>query len=205
MLLRAKADLYYVNRRLWTAPRFMFDPDLPNENRCEFFDICVSFGFTEWNQPDCRDWTILHRAAAFGCAEDITKLLQLGAFPMVYTSRFQWLPIQCAVRFNNLSTFRVLTNFFPPLELISLTDIRGWTLLHLAAYQGSSELIANLLHIGLDPKAESSPSTLWVPKGIEHVKATPLEIAKACDREDVYLKAFELFGTGASGEVTSAL
>jgi ankyrin repeat protein len=195
LLINAKADIFYVNRRLWMAPRYIFDADIPNPNRSELYDICNELNFTEWNHQDILGWTCLHRAAAYRSAEDILRLSRAGASPTIQTSMKQWLPIQCAVRFDNQSTFQALANFLLPLDLISLVDSRGWTLLHLAAQNGSAELIQNLLGRGLDPKAESYGSTVWVPNGIERRAATPLDIARACGRENVYLAALEGSGT----------
>lgn len=70
-----------------------------------------------------------------------------------------------------------------------MTDSRGWTLLHLATESRSLELLVDLIGRGCDPAARTDPSGLGVPKGLDYIAGSPLDIAVACGNEDVYLQA----------------
>jgi ankyrin repeat protein len=192
MLLKAEADLNYVNKRTWTSPRYIFDSGVFKRDTSELLDICLSNGFNDWNIPDTLGWTILHRAAAFGQGQDVTRLLHLGASTVAKTSVMNWLPIQCAAQYGNLSTFNVLAEKIPAKALICLTDSRGWTVLHLAAENRTLALLVNLLERGLNPNTKSSASSLSVPRGLERVEATPRDVARACENEEVYLQALRI-------------
>ncbi len=192
LLLKADADLEYVNRRTWTAPRYIFDPNLSKRDPSILLDICASAEFRDWNPPDIVGWTILHRAAAFGQGRDITRLIHLGASTMAQIAVMNWLAIQCAAKYGNLSTFNVLADRIPSKNLVELTDSRGWTLLHLAAQTRSLDLLVNLLRRGFHPSTRTSASSLSVPEGLDGMEATPQEIAKASGNEDIYLQALDL-------------
>jgi ankyrin repeat protein len=197
MLLRAKADLDYVNRRMWTSPRYIFDPELSKLDTSHLLEICLTEEFDQWNSPDAAGWTILHRAAAFGQARDVTTLIVMGADTTAKVSVMYWMPIHCAAKFGNLSTFDVLADKFPRHALKNLTDSRGWTFLHLAAASGSLDLLVSLLCRRLSPDLRSNASHLSVPQGLEGVEATPLDIARACGQQDVYLRSLKLARTTA--------
>lgn len=189
MLVNAGADLDHINRRMWTLPHYLFDPELSKVAAVHILDICLARGFDLWDSPDAVGWTILHRAAAFGQARDVKKLIHIGACCRTKTDVMHWMPIQCAARYGNLPTLAVLAANISRRELITLTDSRGWTVLHLAAQKPSLDFLVYLLMRGLDPSLTTSPSSLSVPQGLENVEATPMDIAKACGNEGVYLQA----------------
>lgn len=189
LLLSANAELEYVNRRMWTSIRYIYDPQLSNLYSLELLDICAAQNFTQWDMQDAKGWTLFHRAAAFGRGGDIKKLLHLRASSTLCTFILNWLPIFCAINFGNESTFDVLVKLIPRRSLPTLTDSRGWTLLHLAAENGSETLITRLLRLGVDPSARSDKSSVAVPKGLPFKELTPGDIAKFCGNQDVYEQA----------------
>lgn len=191
MLLAANSELDFVNRRLWTSPRYLFDPELSNLHTSEFLDICLCENFDQWDCQDAAGWTIFHRAAAFGRGQDIRKLLHLSACSTIRTATTNWLPIHCAIKYGNELTFDVLAELIPPHELVSLADSRGWTLLHLAAEYGSYSLIVKLLKFGLCSTLLSSASSLLVPNGLELKEVTPMDVAKACGNQESYDRALK--------------
>jgi len=128
---------------------------------------------------------------------DIKRLINLGALPNLYTTRLKWLPISCAVRYGNESTFNVLVDqkYTAPFDFRNLTDARGWTFLHLAAESGSEALITKLLSSGLDPNAKSDKSSWAMPnKELERLELTPGDIAKSCRHEKVYERSLKVTG-----------
>jgi ankyrin repeat protein len=172
----------------------MYDPELSNLHTLELLEICASLGFSHWDSQDAVGWTILHRAAAFGQGRDIKKLLHLGASFNVSVHHLNWLPIHCAVKYGNESTFDLLANLIEPPYLITLTDSRGWTLLHLAAESGSEALMLKLLRRGLNPREKSDASTRSVPQGLELLELLPVDIAKSCGNGQIYERALKAAG-----------
>lgn len=189
--MEAGADLDHVNRRRWTLPHYLFDPELSQIAVGKLLDICLEYNFDQWDAPDTVGWTILHRAAAFGRAEDVKRLIAIRKPPCLWAEIdvMHWIPIQCAAKYGNWQTFEVLAAYISQKNLITLTDSRGWTVLHLAAENRSIGFLKDLLKRGLDPQLKTSPSSLSVPQSLEDVEVTPREIAKACGNEDVYLQA----------------
>ncbi|KAH8587899.1 ankyrin repeat-containing domain protein [Bisporella sp. PMI_857] len=194
-LLNKRADIHYINKRMWTAARHMFEPQITRTCSIELLQICEDEGLDDWNEKDAKGWTILHRAAAFGRGKDIRKLLHLGASSLIATYAMKWLPIFCAVEYGNESTFDALVEEIPPWSLPGLTDVRGWTLLHLAAQHGSRNLITKLLQRGVRTDRRSIAHTKRLPDELRFRELVPEDIAKAFQRNDVYQKCLHLAST----------
>ncbi|KAG4429660.1 hypothetical protein IFR05_014864 [Cadophora sp. M221] len=186
LLIQAGASLEHVTHCTWMCPRYLFDPHAPSKHTVELLDLCHTSGFEEWDMPDVLGWTIMHRAAAYGQARDIRKLLNLKTQWNLLTFKLHWLPIFCAVKYGNVATFEVFASLIMPMELRGLRDVRGWSLLHVAAESGEEGLIARLLNLGCDPSQISDKSKLGVPIGLEFLEVTPADIANACGHHDVY-------------------
>ena len=183
-----------MNRRTWTSDQYLYDSQFTNLHTIELLDICAAQGFDEWDAQEASGWTILHRASAFGRSSDIKKLLNLGASSNICTFTLNWLPIFCAVNSGNESTFDILADLILPWTLPKLRDSRGWTLLHLAAENGSETLMTLLLQRQLDPYAMSDASTIAVPDGLPFEEHTPGDIAKFCNNGDAYDRALKNAG-----------
>ncbi|KAH8780492.1 ankyrin repeat-containing domain protein [Hyaloscypha finlandica] len=199
LLFTAKADLDHVNHRTWTSLHYLWDPDIPNHSTTsEILDICTTHQFDRWNSKDRAGWAPIHRVAAYGKADHIKKLFNMGvvdrhAVPLTVAG---WSPLQCAVRFGNLSTFKYLveeTRTFVN-SLVEMQDKRGWTLLHLAAASGSQELITFLLSTGLDPTALSDRATLLLPEELDDKALTPRTIAEHYGFIQEYDSALQVTG-----------
>ena len=191
LLLDSKAELDYTNRRMWTSPRYIFDPQLTKMDTIQLLDICAAQGFDQWDTQDVVGWTIFHRASAFGGGSDIEKLLNLRASSNIYTFKLNWLPIFCAVKFGNESTFEVLVDLIHPLALPNFKDSRGWTLLHLAAENGSEAIMTQLLQRGLDPLAKTDQSAISLPEELSLKELTVGDIASFCNNQDAYERALK--------------
>jgi ankyrin repeat protein len=198
LLLDANAELEYVNRRRWTPAQYIYDPQLCNLHTIELLDIYACRDFDQWDSQDAAGWTILHRASAFGRGKDIRKLLHLRASSIIYTFTLNWLPLFCSVKFGNESTFDVLADLIPRRDFPILMDVRGWTLLHLAAENGSEVLMTKLLRRGLDPYMKSDASSLAVPEGLELLELIPGDIAKRCNNQEAYERALKGAGRPTS-------
>ena len=196
-LLTAKADLEYVNRRGWSPIPYLWDPMGSNPRTIELLDICAEKSFDLWESQDLLGWTPLHRAAAFGHDKDIKKLTSVmngrASWDMV-TLDLKWRPLHCAVRYGNVSTFNVLVKDITACDWLGLVDLRGWTLLHLAAQSGSEEMMFKLFEAGAVPSILSNASGISVPEGLDNRELTPQMIAQQCGYQDIYEKAREAAG-----------
>jgi ankyrin repeat protein len=202
MLLAANADLEYVNSLLWACPRYMYDPERSSPDTIELLEICAAEGFDLWDAQDAVGWTIAHRAAAFGRGRDVKKLWHLGTSFHTLVHNLNWLPIHCALRYRNESTFDFLASLIHPSSFATLTDSRGWTLLHVAAEGGSEVLMAELLRRGLSPLEKSDATTRWVPEDLKLRELLPMDIATKYGNRPQYERALK--ATGYSDSVRDA-
>jgi hypothetical protein len=196
MLLGAGADLHYTNCRLWTSARYIFDPERFNRKTIELLDISATADLGQWDAQDSVGWTILHRAAAYGQGRDIKKILNLQASPNIGTFQLNWLPIFCAVGAGNESTFDVLASpdVMSRKVVTKLKDRRGWTLLHLAAQNGSVAVLTKLLQLGLNPCEKTDGSSMAIPEGLQMKELTPGDIARWYNNKKTYEKALKKAG-----------
>lgn len=194
LLLDVNAEIEYTNRRKWTSARYLYDPQGTSSCSLELLDVCAGLGFDRWNSQDQVGWTLFHRASAFGQGSDIKKLLSLGADSTIPTYTLNWLPIFCAVNFGNASTFDILVDLIPQRSLPNLKDSRGWTVLHIAAENGSEAMMTRLLQRGLDLFAKSDRSTVGVPEGLPFEELTAGEIARLCSNQESYEEALKNAG-----------
>ena len=72
----------------------------------------------------------MHRATAYGNADDIKSLIKKHASLDLRTIKLSWTPIFVVVQFGNVSTFNMLRKYCP--DFLFITDVRKWTLLHVA-------------------------------------------------------------------------
>ncbi len=84
----------------------------------------------------------------------------------------------CAVWNNNESTFDAFMDLLESRELLDIRDSTGWTLLHLAAENGSRHMIKTLLSSGADPGALTVGPQHWLPKRLEYERLTAETIAR---------------------------
>ena len=138
----------------------------------------------------------------------ISKTLSIFHAPfMLHTIKLSWPPIVCAVHFGNAATFMELVQSHP--DFLTMTDIRMWTLLHVAVNVKSLQLIRLLIDLGADPYARSIPTSFLVPEDLKNVAVTPGDIAvlRGPDVLSTYLDALrsnghkaELWVDDSSGE-----
>lgn len=141
----------------------------------EYLEILSAASFTDFNIQDNEGWTCIHRAAAYGHAEDIKLLLKLRADPKLQTIKVSWMPIFCAVQFGNISTFNELRKVHD--DFLALRDIRNWTLLHLAVNAKRLEMMELLINLGADPHARTLATEFLVPDDLKAQSFTPGDIA----------------------------
>ena len=133
--------------------------------------------FTDFDTQDTEGWTCMHRAAAYGCAEDIKLLVKLGASTTIQTKKVCWAPLFCAVQFGNISTFEELRRMDP--DFLSLRDVRRWTLLHVAVNAKQLDMISHLISLGADPHSKTLATEFCVSGDLRGRSVTPGDIAIA--------------------------
>lgn len=141
---------------------------------------------------DTEGWTVLHRAAAYGTAEEVGELIKLGADPKTAALPLRWNAMHHAVFYGNNPTFEKLLPLFEE-TLLDMTDERGWTLLHIAASAGHDTIVRYLLSTGSNPTALSNPFRSHMPANLFGRRCTPAEVAAAQsnDRLAQYLRGLE--------------
>ncbi len=95
-----------------------------------------------------------------------------------YTTDYLWGPMTCAVWNNNESTFDAFMDLLESKELLDIRDSTGWTLLHLAAENGSRHIMKTLLSNGANPRALTVGPQHWLPKRLECERLTAETIAR---------------------------
>ena len=183
MLISNGADAENINL-YGTTPLFhLFQPNHQSSmtSATELIDMLTPHSLSEINTQSCEGWTPLHRAAAYGTGQEVESLVKRGANLTLRTSQEQWVPIFAAVNSNNIDTFEQLVRYSPP-SCIQDSDVRGWTMLHIAAALGSSELVARLVSLGADPHVRSHSSSELsnelVPENMHGMQLTPADVAK---------------------------
>ena len=146
----------------------------------------MSEGFSAWNKTDPSGWTPCHRAGAYGKGEDIYNLNYKGGNMRSYTTDQLWGPMTCAVWNGNESTFDAFMKLLEPEEILDMRDSSGWTLLHLAAENGSRHILKALLDIGIDPMALTVGPQDWVPKRLEWESLTAETIAREYGHGEIW-------------------
>ncbi|KAF8860338.1 ankyrin [Acephala macrosclerotiorum] len=177
-LLENRADVHHISARGWTPAFSLFGAESRHQAPCEeFLELLSGAGFDDFNARDGEGWTILHRTAAYGTADQVKSLLARKASLTIRTKNLGWTPIFCAVHFNNLSTFMELITHQS--NFLMAMDIRNWTLLHVAVNARRLDIMRLLIAYGADPHASTFPRRFFVPKDLRGRSLTPTEIAMA--------------------------
>ncbi|KAH7306146.1 ankyrin repeat-containing domain protein [Rhexocercosporidium sp. MPI-PUGE-AT-0058] len=185
ILISNGTEIHHINAAGWT-PAFHIFGTMPNptlKSSHESLEILSSASFTDFDTQDVEGWTCMHRAAAYGRADDIKLLLKLNASAAIQTVKVCWTPIFCAVHFGNISTFDELRRLHA--NFLTLRDVRRWSLLHVAVNAKQGGMIEHLIGLGADPHARSLATQFLVPVALKGRSATPGDIALLRGREVV--------------------
>jgi Ankyrin repeats (3 copies) len=130
---------------------------------------------------DAQKWTVLHRAASFGSAEDVNLLLKSGANPLATVNT--WTPAFYAICLKNFAAVPQLARLG---FNINYQDNFGWTLLHLAVWTKSKSVMECLFKLNADPHIKGvSHRVYWKechcrskPSAIFERDESPLDLAR---------------------------
>lgn len=173
-----RADVELLSLNGSTVASFLYGCDRPRIQQTEFLEIIASHSFSHFNTQDKLGWTVLHRAAAWGTADDIKVLSRMNAIRKLRTLRLGWSPLICAVAYRNLDTMRVLFEISGETELHEEHDIRGWNLLHIAIAYGNLDAVPYLLHKKVSLEASSTATSSYVPLWLKDREVRPSEMAR---------------------------
>jgi ankyrin repeat protein len=148
----------------------------------EFLNLLAEDSYLDLDVADAQNWTVLDRVAAVGTAKEIRRLIELGANPYQEAAPLRWMAIHQAVFHGNLATFEELLPEYGDTARYMVDD-RGWTLLHIAASAGHTEILRQLLKTGGDPDAKSKPYSSHMPERLFNRRCTPREAAAAQSSE----------------------
>lgn len=161
-----------------TAASLLYGLSRAREQQTEFLAILASHSFSQFNSQDAYGWTVLHRAAAWGTADDVNTLLDLGTVQSFRSRKLRWTPLICAVAHKNINTLHALCDRTADRDVCEEQDIRRWNLLHIAVGYGNLEAIPYLLKKGVDPDAKSTCTSSHVPLMVRERSVTPGEMAR---------------------------
>jgi ankyrin repeat protein len=156
----------------------------------EFLNLLADDSYLDLDIADAQNWTVLDRVAAVGTAKEVRRLIELGANPYQEAAPLRWTAIHQAVFHGNLATLAELLPEYGDTARYMVDD-RGWTLLHIAASAGHTEILRHLLKAGADPDAKSKPYDSHMPELLFNRSCTPQEVAAAqsSEREKEFLDA----------------
>lgn len=165
-----------------TALSYAFCNQTPRMPQIEMLEILGSFSFSHFSKQDKQGWTALHRAAAYGTAADVRKLLTLGASTGMETNNLKWTPLFCAICFSNRETTDELLAQ-PNVPIATIKDLRDWTLLHVAVGAGNFDIVPELLKREVDIYALSKATIHHVLAGLLNKCVSPEEVAREFGRD----------------------
>lgn len=206
LLLSRGASQDHMNRLGWNITFFCW-PRLQYGEQCmlDFLRLLAEDSYQDLDVADTEGWTVLHRVAAFGMPGEVTELIKLGADPGKVALPLRWNAIHHSVFYGNYETFETLIPYYGT-DLVSITDERGWALLHVAASAGHDDIVRHLLRLGADPIARTKPFMSHMPESLFKRACTPQEVAVAQspEREAQYLEAVRDFESGDDQEFHEA-
>jgi ankyrin repeat protein len=196
LLVNHGACLAHVSVLGWTPASYLWPSwETRPDSAIKYLQLFGNDGSIELEVFDKWGWTVLHRAAAFGKADEVEALIRLGACPTTCALPLHWMAIHHAVYYGNFETFLVLINPKNGASLAS-PDARGWTLLHIAASAGHDDITRHLLSLGADRERLTLPYMSYMPEQLFNQVFTPAKAAAAQSEERYcrYMEALVSFG-----------
>ncbi len=159
---------------------------------CEFFNPLKEEDYQDLAVVESKGWIGFLRAVPCVFISEDTRLMSLCASPAQAASPRLWNAMHHVVYWGNYAAFIGLLPYHN--RVASMTDERGWTLLHIAASAGHYLIIRHLLWLDADPFARTMPCWSHMPEGMYGKTCTPQEVAAAqsSEREQNYLNALDL-------------
>lgn len=192
LLIRYGAELDTINNDGWSVFEYLWaGRDEPQPSCLTFLRLLQTSDSSVTdhigrNNVDADGWNLLCRVASLGTAEEVSFMLQYGA-DVYWKNMYDWNAVFEAACSDKVDTLRTLLPYFP--DFRELRDVRGWTLLHVAAVEGHYETTRFLLEQGMDWQTRSWPYSTDVPECLIGVACTPATAAgvQSEERKAAYL------------------
>jgi ankyrin repeat protein len=193
LLMERGASYHHLNVWGWSPLFYLWSRTSQHPSSTEYLELLRSqydFPALYRGLLDEEGWSVMHRATAFGTPEDVSQLVRYGLDPLERivdreTGDLGWRVMHVAVHYGNIRVFLELVPYYRQLGL-ELPDLRGWTLLHIAARQGHDEIVRHLLGKGANPRAKTKVAWVETPEGLRGRECSVAEVALAFG-EDRYL------------------
>lgn len=194
-LLSQGARLDYLSLRGWTPVILLFFPS-HDPVPAEYFDVLADYSFSDYDVQDITGTTVLHRAALWGTAEDVGRLLKVGASPTIADDIDGWTPIFQAASVNNVPALTALAQGMLP-SFVDDLDFEGRTILHVAIEAGGVEALRFLIESGADMHRKVR---VQGEGGVTGMEVSPTEYAwmKGRDKYEAFIQALRLTGVDVS-------
>ena len=186
-LLKHGADTQFMSRcRGWSVMFYLWiDENVTQPSCTDFLNILRTqdsdlLKLAEYTLIDEDGWSLLSRAASSGTRCEIEYLTRCGA-DIYWKDVYDWNAIFEAVHGRKLEIVKYFAECDP--SLLYVRDVRGWTLLHIAASCSHETIIRYLLKQGLDPEARSWACEAGVSENLRGRECTPADVAFAKDIE----------------------
>jgi ankyrin repeat protein len=195
LLLQHGASPDHINSFGWNAIFCLWSSTAYSEGRSDCFKLLFEEQTCGINHVTSDQWSLIHRAAVSGTANDVAMLHQYGADATVLQNALGWNALHYATLSDSSDVLTELTKEVYGLD-INEGDFRGWTPLHLAAFFGTESAAITLLRLGADPHLRTKATTFRVSDALRKKSATPAEVAEARDSSyyQTYLNALRKSG-----------
>jgi len=184
LLLSRGAGLEYISGHGWSPPFFLWIDEYTIRPSCLYLlqllygTDTVLFEYAHRGLVDINGWSILDRAASMGTPDEVEFLLEHGVDLHSRMGELEWNPLFNAVYDGRLENLKVMLPYYPGF-VVKGRDLRGWTLLHLAAAEGHDHIVRHLLQLGADWQAKTWPSFTHIQEELYGRYCTPAELARA--------------------------
>jgi ankyrin repeat protein len=198
LLLERGTRVDHISAKGWTPVFNLFGYEylhgMQQPSCIEYLQLLSAAGFSDWDIQDNMGWSVMHGAAFYGTAEDISALVNVGASVKIVNSRDQT-PLRLAVIRKNTDTFTELAKHLPS-SFIDEQDQRGWTLLHEAARIGDLEMLNLIFQYNPNPHIATFKTALNVPSDLVQMSLAPVDIARHQGEDcfKVFVEALVLAG-----------
>lgn len=192
LLIHAGADFNHKNKYGWSplfCTWFKEDRSTSAGPLLGLLAANTKFHVMHENVYDKDGWSVMHRAASYGTAQDVSTLIQFGVDPFAVTKitknpaddcLHNYSVLQQVVLYGLADTVKVLLPFYRErFGNIDLPDERDWTLLHMAIEEQHLPVVRMLVEHGADLWAKTK--TTWIPRISDkhHRRHTPFSLAKS--------------------------
>lgn len=183
-ILTRNADLQHISLLGWTPVFYLWRDQTGLQDSClEILQMLRGSDPEGFRRSVCGifdigELSLLHRVASLGTPDEVRWLLDCGVNPCLRAGQLSWTAMFDAAYDGRLDNLQVLEEECPG-SAIRDRDLRGWSLLHVAAAEGHKDVVRWLLRNGAKPFAKSQASFVDVPEALIGMECTPAEAARA--------------------------